>query len=102
LHDDGKLDFAPPVKDFSTQGFSLQGGRLDVVHGRTVAALVYGRRKHLVSVFVWPAVDRDTQPQSGSEQGYQWISWHKAGMAFFAVSDTAASDLTHLQQLLFE
>jgi len=97
---DGKLDFAPPVRDFSAQGFPLQGGRLDVVHGRTVAALVYGRRKHLVSVFVWPAVDADMQPQSGSQQGYQWISWHKAGMVFFAVSDTAASDLAQLQQLL--
>jgi anti-sigma factor RsiW len=96
---EGKLDFAPPVKDFSGQGFTLQGGRLDVAQGRTVAALVYARRKHLVSVFVWPTKESDTAPRSGSHQGYQWIAWRAGGMEFYAVSDTAAADLQQFQQL---
>src|SRR5215831_2407491 len=33
----GKLDFSPPVKDFSDDGFSLIGGRLDVLGGQNVA-----------------------------------------------------------------
>jgi anti-sigma factor RsiW len=97
---DGKLDFAPPVKELSAEGFPLQGGRLDVINGRTVAALVYGRRKHVVSVFVWPTSDSDSKPDSGSEQGHQWIGWRRGGMQFFAISDTGASDLADLQQLL--
>jgi anti-sigma factor (TIGR02949 family) len=97
---DGKLDFSPPVRDFAGQGFPLQGGRLDVVQGRTIAALVYGRHKHEVSVFIWPTTKNDAGPRFGSHQGYQWISWRKGGMESYAVSDIPASDLAQLQQLL--
>ncbi len=98
----GKLDFAPPVRDFAEQGFPLQGGRLDVVRGRTIAALVYGRRKHIVNVFIWPTAERDSPPRQGSQQGYQWMDWRKGGMEFCAVSDTAGADLVVLQRLLTE
>jgi anti-sigma factor RsiW len=97
---DGKLDFSPPVQDFAAQGFSLQGGRIDVVHGRTVAALVYARRKHFVNVFVWPTDEKDSAPSSGSLQGYQWTHWRKGGMEFCAVSDAAPSALEQLRSLL--
>jgi mycothiol system anti-sigma-R factor len=97
---DGKLDFAPPVQDFAADGFPLTGGRLDVVGGRTVAALVYGRRKHFVNVFIWPSNNPDAPPSTGAQQGYHWITWQKNGMAYWAVSDTAAADLDELQRLL--
>jgi mycothiol system anti-sigma-R factor len=97
---DGKLDFAPPVQDFVADGFPLTGGRLDVVGGRTVAALVYGRRKHFVNVFIWPSSSPDAPPSTGAQQGYHWITWQKNGMAYWAVSDTAAADLDELQRLL--
>ena len=99
---DGKLDFSPPVHDFADQGFPLQGGRIDVVHGRSVAALVYARRKHFVNVFVWPTDEKDAAPRSGSQQGYQWIDWRKGGMEFCAVSDAAPSALEQLQGLFAE
>jgi anti-sigma factor RsiW len=96
---DGRVDFAPPVRDFTEQGFPLQGGRLDVVDNRTVAALVYGRRKHVVNVFVWPTSEKDAAPRTGSIQGYQWIDWRKQGMEFYAASDVSAADLDQLQNL---
>jgi anti-sigma factor RsiW len=99
---DGKLDFSPPVQDFTDQGFPLQGGRVDVVHGRSVAALVYARRKHSVNVFVWPTDEKDDPPRFGSQQGYQWIDWRKGGMEFCAVSDAAPSALEQLQRLFTE
>jgi mycothiol system anti-sigma-R factor len=97
---DGKLDFSPPVRDFANDGFPLQGGRLDVLRGRTVAALIYGRRKHFVNVFVWPTSEPDVSPRSGSQLGYQWVDWRKNGMEFCAISDTAATDLEQLQRLI--
>jgi anti-sigma factor RsiW len=99
---DGKLDFAPPVRDLANDGFPLEGGRLDVIEGRQVAALVYGRRKHVVNVFVWPTTDGDTRPQSGSQRGYNWIHWRKGGMEICAVSDTSPADLDQLHRLLSE
>ncbi len=97
---DGKLDFAPPVHDFVNEGFPLQGGRLDVVRGRTVAVLVYARRKHLVNVFVWPTTEPDSEPLSGSHLGYHWIDWRKSGMEMCAVSDVSPDDLAELHHLL--
>jgi len=97
---DGILDFSPPVRDFANDGFPLQGGRLDVLHGRTIAALVYGRRKHVVNVFVWPTAERDVAPRSGSRLGYQWVDWRKGGMEFCAIADTPATDLDQLQRLI--
>jgi len=97
---DGKLDFAPPVRDFANDGFPLQGGRLDVLRGRAVAALVYGRRKHVVNVFVWPSSESDVAPRAGSKLGYQWMEWRKGGMEFCAVSDASAEDLEQLQRLI--
>lgn len=98
---DGKLDFIPPVQDYAQQGFPLVGGRLDVLGGRNVAALVYGRRKHLVNVFVWPTKEPDTASihGPGSKQGFQWVHWRHKGMEFCAVSDVNGDDLRELAEL---
>jgi len=96
----GKLDFAPAVVDLGSQGFPLVGGRLDVVGGRSVAALVYARRKHVINVFVWPSEEADAAPRSGARRGYSWIRWTRGGMRFWAVSDVAAPDLEELARQL--
>ncbi len=96
---DGKIDFAPPVRDFANDGFPLLGGRLDVIDSRTAAALVYGRRKHIVNVFVEKAQAGDSKDASGELQGYHWISWQQNNFTFTAVSDTAYADLDELKQL---
>lgn len=97
---DGKLDFAPPVADLAASGFPLLGGRLDVVDGRTVAALVYGRRKHVINVFVAPSAAADAAPVAGVERGYAWTRWTRGGMSWWAISDAAPADLAELARLL--
>jgi len=98
---DGKLDYIPPVKDEAENGYPLMGGRLDALGGRTVAALVYGRRKHLINVFAWPAGDNEAEPRmNGSRNGYQWMYWKNGGLEFCAVSDVSEADLRELVELL--
>ncbi len=98
---DGKLDFIPPVSDFTAQGFSLVGGRLDVLNGHSVAALVYARRKHTINLFVWPARQGESNLYGwGSRDGYNWGMWQEGDMRFCLVSDAAQSDLRELQQLI--
>jgi len=100
---DGKLAFVPPVKDFADEGFPLLGGRLDVLGGQNVAALVYGRRKHIINVFVLPTKEPDTPIHPpGLRQGYQWFHWRHQGMEYCVVSDLSASDLRELAQLLYQ
>jgi anti-sigma factor RsiW len=93
----GKLSYAPPVRDFKAQGFPLVGGRLEYLEGRPVAALVYRHGQHAINVFVWPGTAAAQGPLD--RQGFHVRAWADAGMQFWAVSDVNAADLETLQRL---
>jgi anti-sigma factor RsiW len=98
----GKLDFSPPVTDLTSLGFPLQGGRLDYIAGRPVAALIYERAHHTINLFAWPA-DGVASLSARSVRGFYVGHWARGGMAFWAVSDLNESELATfceaLQQL---
>lgn len=97
---DGRLDFAPPVRDFKAEGFPLTGGRLDYLAGRAVAALVYQRRQHVIDLFVWPDGRRlDPGPAGRDRSGYSVVRWSRDGMAFWAVSDLNPQELSDFVRL---
>jgi len=90
-----KLDFSPNVTDLASVGFPLLGGRLDYINDRSVAVLVYGHRRHVIDLFIWPddASTRTTGMQSFSKRGVNVVHWSGDGMAFSAVSDVNTDDL---------
>lgn len=97
----GRLDYTPVVKDLSADGFQLIGGRLDYINGRRVAALVYKRHLHQVTVFTWPSAGGDsTAPVRSKVNGYNVLSWTKGGMTYWAVSDLNDGELRELQSLI--
>src|SRR6266496_1948201 len=96
---DAKLDFAPPVVDLTNAGFPLIGGRLDYLDNRSVAALVYQRRKHFINLFVWPAAsDSAKTTKAITHQGYQLLHWADPDFNYWAVSDVNANDLQAFKQ----
>src|SRR5260370_17785076 len=97
---DSKVKFAFRVRDFASNGFALQGGRVDIVQGRTVAALVYRSRDQVFNVFIWRTRESDDSAQAGERQGYQWIDCRKDKLEFCAVSDASPFHLWSLQPLL--
>jgi anti-sigma factor RsiW len=91
---DGKVDFAPEVRDLSGEGFPLVGGRLDYLEGKTVVALVYQRSKHPINLFIEPnSSGRDTAPSAFTRRGYNLVHWTRDEMNYWAVSDLNAAEL---------
>jgi anti-sigma factor RsiW len=95
----GRIDLSPPVPGLDSAGFVLDGGRLDYVAGRAVAAVVYRRRQHVVNVFSWPETGGDTRTSTISAQGYHLVSWRSDDVAFWTVSDLNAAELSQFVTL---
>jgi anti-sigma factor RsiW len=82
------------VVDLAGEGFPLVGGRLDYLDNKTVAALVYQRRKHFINLFVWPtASGAAITPKAISRQGYQLLHWVDSDFNYWAVSDISDGEL---------
>lgn len=90
----GRLDVAPPVVDLTAQGFTLIGGRLDYVDGRTIGAIVYRRRTHVINLFVAQASNTEAHlARIETVQGFNIRHWSERGLNYWAVSDLNAEEL---------
>jgi anti-sigma factor RsiW len=98
---DGALDYSPPVYDFAGRGYPLLGGRLDYIAERPVAALVYGRRQHLISLLVWPVTRAPAAPPTPRfRQGYHLLHWATPIYSYWVVSDLGLVELQDFSRLV--
>jgi anti-sigma factor RsiW len=87
----GRTDLSPPGVDSAAQGFPLIGGRLDLIQGKAVPALVYRAGKHVINVFVVPARPNDLA-QTITRHGYTLRHWTVDDLGYWAVTDAAPDE----------
>ena len=98
---DGKVDFAPPVRDFANQDFRLYGGRLEYLSNRTVATLIYQHRLHYINLYIWPSDEAgSTAEVTTQRQGYNLVHWTSSGMSYWAISDLNNVELHDFARLV--
>ena len=90
-----RLPASPQVPDLAAQGFSLLGGRVDVIGHDPVATIVYKHAAHTISL---------TTLRSGQSipdqtvSGYNVRSWSDPYFTYVAVSDLAGADLAAFER----
>jgi mycothiol system anti-sigma-R factor len=89
---EGRSDVSPPAVDLAGDGFPLVGGRLDLIAGKPIPALVYRRHAHVINLFVLPASRRDLATTL-TRNGYTLLHWDEGDLGLWAVSDAAPSEL---------
>jgi anti-sigma factor RsiW len=85
-----RLPESPQVPDLATQGFSLLGGRVDVIGNSPVATIVYKHAAHTVSLTTLRA-GQNVPDQTIA--GYNVRSWSDPNFTYVAVSDLPGGDL---------
>jgi anti-sigma factor RsiW len=90
-----RLPESPQVPDLAAQGFTLLGGRVDVIGNTPVATIVYRHAAHTVSLTT-------LQPgQTVPEQtiaGYNVRSWSDGNFTYVAVGDLPGADLAAFER----
>ena len=90
----GRVDFAPLVRDVSSEGFELVGARLDHLAGTKAAVTVYRVRNHTINLFAWRvARPREEALRLETIRGFACASWASGGLRFAAISDVDPDEL---------
>jgi anti-sigma factor RsiW len=90
----GRLEFAPMVRDLSAQGFDLLGARVEHVGDRQAVAVVYRLHNHIINVFSWRGPgDVAGKAREATIRGFHVVTWGDGDLEFAAVSDTDSAEL---------
>lgn len=91
---DARLGLSPPAPDMAKDGFALIGGRVEVIGGRAVPALVYRHREHLITLVAEPQnAGAVTDRVDLSEGGFSLVHWSDGAFSYWAISDMERPEL---------
>ncbi|HLL27506.1 MAG TPA: anti-sigma factor [Xanthobacteraceae bacterium] len=85
-----RLPESPPIVDLSGDGFTLVGGRVDVIGTEPVATVVYRHGGHTLSL---TTLRGNETVLPGSVAGYNVRTWHAAEFTYVLVADLPDADL---------
>lgn len=89
------------VPDFSAQGYTAQGGRLIIVHGRPAAQLVYyADPGKLIGLVIGTTSATDTEPKLQSRENVNVLHWRQNGFAYAVVGHDDPKFLKELAALV--
>ncbi|MBZ9796272.1 anti-sigma factor family protein [Mesorhizobium sp. ES1-4] len=91
---DARIGVSPPAPDLAQDGFALVGGRVEVISGRPVPALVYRHREHLITLVAEPRQGaKIIQPDNLSSGGFSMVHWSDGAFSYWAISDMERPEL---------
>jgi anti-sigma factor RsiW len=91
---DAHVGLSPPAVDMADKGFTLIGGRVEVVETRAVPSLVYRHNEHLITLVAIPlSSSRSEAPVHLASGGFGMIRWSGQGFSFWAISDMERAEL---------
>lgn len=96
----GHADVSPIVADFSADGYTLVGGRVDSIGRQRSAVVVYRHGAHVINVFAWAIERGNALAKDTTRRGYHVACWSAADLQYCAVSDTGWDELRGLVQRL--
>ncbi|HJT69125.1 MAG TPA: zf-HC2 domain-containing protein [Terriglobales bacterium] len=99
----GKLPFTFDLPELAKSEFRLIGGRMAYIEQSPAAHLLFGIRKHEISLFIVQdseALERDFPSGTSHRLDFNVDTWSESGLRYIAVSDVNSADLEALRSLL--
>jgi anti-sigma factor RsiW len=107
---EGKLDFAPSVPGPVGPEMRLVGGAMGYFLDRPAAVVVYGLRRHVLTLLVfradgvaWPGGTADARPRlaaEGTSRGFHVFLWRSGGLGYALVGDADRVELSGIAAML--
>ncbi|MGO4403621.1 anti-sigma factor [Bosea sp. RAF48] len=93
---DARIGLSPAAPDLAKDGFSLLGGRVEVIGDKPVPALVYKHREHLITLVAAPQDSGSAAMPVAAERsagGFSLLRWTDGAFSYWAISDTDRATL---------